>query len=145
MSAYGHFHIVNPFPHVGIFHGNPRSGRARIFEWKKTHPKKGMIANICAKVTASGKQKDHQGYMDTAGTVHMNHILKEILCYKQKGQVLRTFCYNQLPFIMQYLPLIQSTRLTSRLQEGNGINAQLISLLGPSSTTKGYGRCCVFS
>ena len=56
------------------------------FEWKKTHPKKGMIANICANVTASGKQKDHQGYMDTAGAVHMTHILKETLCYKQKGQ-----------------------------------------------------------
>lgn len=56
------------------------------FEWKKTHPKKGMIANICANVTASGKQKDHQGYMHTAGAVHMTHILKETLCYKQKGQ-----------------------------------------------------------
>ena len=51
--------------------------RAIISEWKKTHPKKGMIANICANITASRKQlKDHQWYMDTAAAIHMTHDLR---------------------------------------------------------------------
>ena len=50
--------------------------RARMVERKKTHPKKGMIANICANVSATGKKKDHQWYLDTAATVHMTHDLR---------------------------------------------------------------------
>lgn len=45
-------------------------------EWRKAHPKKGMKVNICANVTATGKTKDHQWYMDTAAAVHMTHDLR---------------------------------------------------------------------
>ncbi len=42
-------------------------------EWRKVNPKKGMKVNICVNVTATGKKKDHQRYMDTAAAVHMTH------------------------------------------------------------------------
>ena len=35
-----------------------------------------MIANICANVTASGKQKNHQWYIDIAADVHMTNNLR---------------------------------------------------------------------
>ncbi len=45
-------------------------------EWRKAHPKKRMKVNIYANVTASGKKKDHEWYMDTAAAVHMTHDLR---------------------------------------------------------------------
>ena len=36
--------------------------QTKMVKWKKTNPKKGMIANICAKVLATGKKKNYQQY-----------------------------------------------------------------------------------
>ena len=47
--------------------------RNKMSEWHKAHQKKEMKVNICANVTATGKKKDHQWYMDTAAAVHMTH------------------------------------------------------------------------
>ena len=46
-----------------------------MLELHKANSKKGMIANICANIIATRKQKDYQQYIDTAAAVHMTYDL----------------------------------------------------------------------